>query len=75
MYKTTVTALFLVLVAIPAFAAAPAFENIDTDQDKSISQSEASKAGISEELFAQLDRDKDSKLSVEEYQVLVEQHG
>lgn len=75
MTKKLVTGLFLALIAVPAFAAAPAFDKIDADQDGSISQSEASTAGISAELFAQFDADKDSKLSMDEYQALADQNG
>ena len=51
MCKKVVFGCFLALIAVPAFAAAPAFEQIDSDKDGAISTSEALTVGISKELF------------------------
>ena len=70
MYKKVLPGLMLVIIAVPAFASIPAFVEIDTDKDDSISMSEAITAGISKRLFTKLDLDKNNKLSSDEYQVL-----
>ena len=72
MCKKVVLGFFLALVAVPAFASAPAFEMIDSDKDGAISESEATTAGISKELFAKFDLDKNSTLNVDEYKALAE---
>ena len=64
-------ALLLSVVAVTAFAAAPAFEKIDADRDGSLSVSEAASAGISKKMFAQADLDHDQKLNVDEYNALM----
>ncbi|MCL7489666.1 MAG: hypothetical protein M8357_15980 [Desulfobulbaceae bacterium] len=70
MNKQVLTGLLLIFIAFPAFASIPAFAEIDEDQDGAISMSEAVAAGISQRLFAELDLDKDEKLSPEEYSIL-----
>jgi hypothetical protein len=74
MYKH-LAAVLLLLAAAPAFAAIPAFTDVDADKDGMVTQSEAVVAGISQSLFAKLDQDKDSKLSAEEYKVLTDTQG
>jgi len=68
--KKGVTGLLLVFFAVPAFASIPDFTEIDTDKDGAVSRREATAAGMSEQLFARLDRDSDQKLSADEYNVL-----
>jgi Ca2+-binding EF-hand superfamily protein len=75
MYKKVLSGLFLALIAVPAFASAPAFEKIDSDKDGTISQVEATTAGISKKLFVKFDIDKDTTLSVDEYEALVKSLG
>lgn len=72
MHKKVLSALFLIFFAVPAFASVPSFTDIDADKDGVVSQDEAFEAGISNQLFAKLDRDQDQKLSAEEYNVLTD---
>lgn len=72
MHKKVLSGLLLVFFAVPAFASVPDFTEIDADKDGIISQDEAFEAGISNQLFAKLDRDQDQKLSAEEYNVLTD---
>ena len=69
MYNKLISGLFLTLFAVSAFAAAPAFEEVDADQDGAISGSEATAAGISVEAFVQADVDKDKQLRIDEFTV------
>jgi len=75
MNKIGVLVLLLFFIAVPAFASIPAFAEIDTDEDGSISMSEAVTAGISPRLFAKLDLDKDNKLTADEYNFLTQDQG
>jgi hypothetical protein len=75
MYKKVLSGLALILIAAPALATIPVFAEIDTDEDGSISKSEAITAGISQRLFAKLDLDMDNKLSTDEYKVLTKDQG
>jgi hypothetical protein len=70
MGKKIFPGLLLTFIAVPAFASIPEFTEIDTDQDGSLSRIEAEEAGISQQLFALLDFDKDEKLSADEYNIL-----
>jgi Ca2+-binding EF-hand superfamily protein len=70
MYKSISLTFALSLFAVTAFAAAPAFEAVDIDQDSMISAEEAATAGITTELFVTLDVDQDGALSMEEYKAL-----
>ena len=70
MNKKIMFGLSIFLFAAPALASVPAFADIDTDDDAAISKREAIMAGISQELFTQLDLDKDNKLNAEEYKAL-----
>ena len=69
MYKKVLSGITLIFIAAPALASIPAFAEIDTDENDSISKSEAVTAGISQRLFAKLDLDMDNKLSIDEYKV------
>jgi len=75
MYKKVLSGLFLALIAVPAFASAPAFEKIDSDHDGTISPIEATTAGISKELFVKFDIDKNTTLNAKEYEALVKSLG
>lgn len=75
MYKKVVSGLFLALIAVPAFAASPAFEEVDADQNGVVSRNEAMAAGISDEAFAQADANQDKQLSADEYMTLSEPKG
>lgn len=70
MGKKVFSGLLLACIAVPAFASIPEFTEIDTDKNGFVSRSEANEAGISEQLFALLDFDKDQKLSADEYNIL-----
>ena len=72
MSKKGVLGLVFALIAVPAFASAPAFEKIDTDKDGAISESEATTVGISKKLLAKFDLDKNATLNVDEYNSLME---
>ncbi len=68
-----IPALLLSLIAVTAFAAAPAFDKIDVNKDGALSASEAAAAGISKKMFASADLDHNQKLNMDEYKALMAQ--
>lgn len=68
-----IPALLLSLIAVTAFAAAPAFDKIDVNKDGALSASEAAAAGISKKMFAGADLDHNQKLNMDEYKALMAQ--
>ncbi len=75
MYKIMAFSLFLIFIAVPAFATAPGFDLIDMNDDGAISRHEATTAGITTELFMRFDFDENFKLSTDEYRALAMYHG
>ncbi len=72
MYRV-IPALLLSLIAVTAFAAAPAFDKIDANKDGALSVKEAASAGISKKMFTNADLDHDQKLNMDEYKALMAQ--
>ncbi len=70
MLKKIIPTILVSLFAVSSFAAAPAFGNLDADQNGALSKGEAQAAGISKELFVKADVDKNGSLSQEEYATL-----
>ena len=75
MRKLLFSGLLLVSFSAPAFASIPPFADIDTDRSGAISMAEAISAGISQSLFAKLDRNMNNRLSPEEYAMQVSPQG
>ncbi len=70
MLKKVIPTILVSLFAVSAFAAVPAFKDLDADQNGMLSKGEAQAAGISPELFAKADADANGSLSQEEYATL-----
>ncbi len=70
MLKKIIPTILVSLFAVSAFAGAPTFKALDTDQNGMLSQGEAQAAGISKELFVKADANVDGKLSPKEYATL-----
>ncbi len=70
MFKTISLAFAFSLFAVSAFAAAPAFEEVDTDKSGDVSVEEAAVVGIGADLFAELDVDQNGALSMDEYKAI-----
>ncbi len=70
MLKKIIPTIMFALFSVSAFAATPAFGNLDADQNGMLSKAEAEAAGISPELFAKIDTDANGSLSQEEYSTL-----
>ena len=70
MHKTVISALAFSFFAATAFAAAPAFEEVDANQDGAVSLEEAAAVGISKDMFAKLDADQNGVLSMDEYKAM-----
>ncbi len=70
MLKKIIPTIMVALFAVSAFAAAPAFGDLDADHNGMLSKGEAEAAGIGPELFAKADADANGSLSQEEYATL-----
>ncbi len=71
MNRILLSGMLLGFLAVSANASAPDFTDIDADKDGFLSQTEAFAVGISEQLFAKFDLDRDQQLNPEEYNLLI----
>ena len=75
MKKLILTAAVLCLPAMIAQAETPLFNQLDVDKNGFISKEEAKANSDLTELFATLDADLDSQLSLEEYAAIVKKES